>query len=179
MFSMPKSSATVSAHPVLSDKPFIDPSARPTGPVVNPTEQDLKVTKTDATKKKKASKPKTVKAKSTSSAQPVPASTIPGPGDAVQEPVFQPVSSFDTSLADQTVQATGQSAPRASAVSQTGHETFVTGPDVGYDVAPSSLAGAGSNPLPEQDYRDLPVQNISDDGLSDEDNSLVEEGEVS
>ena len=178
VFSMPKSSATVSAHPVLSDKPFIDPSARPTGPVVNPAEQDLKVTKTDA-KKKKASKPKTVKAKSTSSAQPVPASTIPGPGDAVQEPVFQPVSSFDTSLADQTVQATGQSASRISSGPQAVHESFVTGPDVEYDVAPSSLAGAGSNPLPEQVYRDPPVQDISDDGLSDEDNSLVEEGEVS
>ena len=178
VFSMPKSSATVSAHPVLSDKPFIDPSARPTGPVVNPAEQDLKVTKTDA-KKKKASKPKTVKAKSTISAQPVPASTIPGPGDAVQEPVFQPVSSFDTSLTDQTVQATGQSVSRVSSGPQTVHESFVTGPDVGYDVAPSSLAGAGSNPLPEQVYRDPPVQDISDDGLSDEDNSLVEEGEVS
>ena len=48
VFSTPKSSASVSSHPVLSDKPFIDPSARPTGRVVYPAEQDIKLTKTEA-----------------------------------------------------------------------------------------------------------------------------------
>ena len=52
-----------------------------------------------------------------------------------------------------------------------------TGSTVQYDVAPSSLASAGSKTFPEQEYRDLPVQTISDE-LSEEDNSLAEEGEV-
>ena len=117
VFSIPKSSAAVSSHPVLSDKPFIYPSARPTGPVVNPAEQDNKVTKTDAKTKKKGHKSKSGKAKDTVIATPAPASNIPGPDDAMQEPVFKPVSSVDASLTGHTIQATGQSAPIVSAVS--------------------------------------------------------------
>ena len=126
VFSILKSSATVSSHPVLSDKPFIDPSARPTGLVVNPAEQDSKVTKTDAKPKKKGHKSKSGKSKDTVIAPPAPASNIPGPGDAMQEPVFKPVSSVDASLTGQASQATGQSAPIVSAVSQTGLETLDT-----------------------------------------------------
>ena len=33
VFSIPKTSVSSSAHPVISDIPFINPSARPTGPV--------------------------------------------------------------------------------------------------------------------------------------------------
>ena len=156
VFIIPKSSATVSSHPVLSDKPFIDPSARPTGPVVNPAEQDSKMT--DAKPKKKSHKSKSGKSK-----------------DTVIAP---PVSSFNTSLTGQARQATGQSAPIVSAVSQTGLETLDTGSAVQYDVAPSSLASAGSRTFPEQDYRDPPVHTVSDEELSEEDNSLAEEGEV-
>ena len=179
VFSIPKSSATVSSHPVLSDMPFIDPSARPTGPVVNPAEQDSKVTKTDAKQKKKGHKSKSGKSKDTVIAPPAPASHIPGPGDAMQEPVFRPISSVDVSLTGQASQATGQSAPIVSAVSQTSPETLDTGSAVQYDVAPSSLAGAGSRTFPEQEYRDPPVHTVSDEELSEEDNSLPEEGEVS
>ena len=160
VFSIPKSSATVSSHPVLSDMPFIDPSARPTGPVVNPAEQDSKVTNTDAKQKKKGHKSKSGKSKDTVIAPPAHASHIPGPGDAMQEPVFRPVSSVDASLTGQASQATGQSAPIVSAVSQTGPETLDTGSAVQYDVAPSSLAGAGSRTFPEQEYRDPPVHTV-------------------
>ena len=178
---MPKSSASVSSHPVLSDKPFIDPSARPTGPVVNLADQDLKVTKTDVKPKKKSHKSKTVKSKEVVSSSPVPASHIPGPGDDMQEPVFMPVSSVDKPVT-QPVQITGQSAIGSTA-SQTSPDAFSTGQPQ-QDFVPSSglsstLTGSGAMTLPEQAYRDPPVQAFSDDELSDEDNSVVEEGEVS
>ena len=48
VFSTPKASASISSHPMLSDKPFINLSARPTSPVVYPAEQDIKLTKTEA-----------------------------------------------------------------------------------------------------------------------------------
>ena len=56
VFSTPKTSASVSSHPVLSDNPFINLSARPTGPVVNSAEQDVKLTKTESKPKKKSHK---------------------------------------------------------------------------------------------------------------------------
>ena len=85
VFSTPKSSAPVSSHPVLSDQPFLNPSARPTGPVVNPAEQDCKVKLSEAKPKKKSHKSSKVdKSKDTVVPdQPVPAVNIPGPGDFI------------------------------------------------------------------------------------------------
>ena len=51
VFSTPKSSAPVSAHSVLSDQPFLNPSAQSTGPVVYLAEQEVK-TKQSVTKPK-------------------------------------------------------------------------------------------------------------------------------
>ena len=61
VFSTPKMSASVSSHPVLSDKPFINPSARPAGPVVNPAEQDVKLTKAQTKSNKKSLRVKSPK----------------------------------------------------------------------------------------------------------------------
>ena len=52
-FSVPKTATVVSSHPIVSDKPFIQPSALPTGPVVKPADQDIKLSKTGAKSKKK------------------------------------------------------------------------------------------------------------------------------
>ena len=94
VFSTPKSSASVSSDTVLSDKPFIDPSAWPTGPVVYPAEQDIKLAKTEAKSKKRSHKSsKSDKLKdSVVIDPPASAKSIPGPGDDMQEPVFKLVS---------------------------------------------------------------------------------------
>ena len=115
VFSTPKTSASVSSHPVLSDKSFINPSARPTGPVVNPAEQDIKLTKAQAKSKKKSHKSKSEKPKDTVIATPLASGTsIPGPGDDMQEPVFRPVSSAASSITSQDIKFTGPTAQTIS-----------------------------------------------------------------
>ena len=184
VFSVPKSTASTSAHPVISEKPFINPSAWPTGPVGNPADQGISVAKSDVKPKKKSHKSKTVKSKEVASSSPVPASHIPGPGDETQELVFMPVSAVDTSATGQTVQSAGPTGPIMPTAPQTGPDFVNTGPSP-HDVPPnagfsSSLAGAGPMKLPDPQYRDSLVQALSDyDELSGDDNSIVEEGEVS
>ena len=184
IFSTPKMSASVSSHPVLSDKPFINPSARPTGPVVNPAEQDIKLTKTESKSKKKSHKSKSEKPKDTVIAAPLASATsILGPGDDMQEPVFRPVSSAASSITGQDIKFTGPTAQTISSVSQTGQGTMDTGSSAQYDVAPNSavssdFAGTGTRTFPEQEYRDPPVHPASDNDFSDEDNSLAKEGDL-
>ena len=186
VFSTPKTSVYESSHPVLSDKPFINPSARLTGPVVNPAEQDVKLTKAQTKSKKKSHKSKSEKPKDTVVATPLASTTsIPGPGDDMQEPVFRPVSSAASSITSQDIKFTNPAAQNVSSVSQTGQGTLDNGSSAQYAGAPSSAlsseftcAGTGTSTFPEQDYRDPPVH-VSDDDFSNEDNSLAEEGEVS
>ena len=129
VLSTPKTSASVSSHPMLSDKPFINPSARPTGPVVNPAEQDIKLTKTEAKSKKKSHKSsKSEKPKDTVMTDPpASAASIPGPGDDMQEPVFRPVSSAASSLTSQENTSSSPTAQAIFSVSQTGQGTMHTG----------------------------------------------------
>ena len=189
VFSTPKTSASVSSHPVLSDNPFINLSARPTGPVVNSAEQDVKLTKTESKPKKKSHKSsKSEKTKAPINIHP-PASvaSIPGPGDDMQEPVFRPVSSAASSLTGQESKSAGSIAQAVTSVSQTGQGTMHTGTSTQYDVAPNStvsddsaIAGARAYlPYHEQEYRDPPVHSFSGDDFSDENNSVAEEDEVS
>ena len=169
---------------MLSDKPFINPSARPTGPVVNLAEQDIKLTKAQTKSKKKSHKSKSEKPKDTVVATP-PASaiSIPGPGDDMREPVFRPVSSAASSITGPDIKVTGPAAQHVSSVSQTGQGTMDTGSSAQYagalnSAVSSEFTGTGTSTFPEQDYRHPPVH-VSDDDFSDEDNSLAEEGEVS
>ena len=164
VFSTPKTSASVSSHPVLSDKLFINPSAWPTGPVLNPAEQDIKLAKTDSKSKKKSHKSKSEKPKDTVLAPPATATSIPGRGDDMQEPVFRPVSSAASSITGQDTKFTGQTAQTLSSVSQTGQVTLDTGSTVQYDMVSNSTvssdsvgAGTGARTFPEQEYRDPPV----------------------
>ena len=178
-------SASVSSRPVLSDKLFINPSARPTGPVVNPAEQDVKLTKAQTKSKKKSHKSESEKPKDTVVTPPASATSIPCLGDDMQEPVFRPVSSAASSITGQDIKVTGPAAQNVSSISQTGQGSLDTGSSAQYAGALSSAvsseftgAGTCTGTFPEQDYRDPPVH-VSDDDFSDEDNSLAEEGEVS
>ena len=188
VFSIPKSSAPVSSHPLLSDQPFLNPSAQPTGPVVNPAEQDSKIKLSEPKPKKKSRKStKGDKSKDTVVPdQPVPASSIPGPGDFMQEPVFRPVSSVSSSATSQQLTSTGPSEQTLPLASQPGPGNIVTVPSSHQNIQPTStaaansFAGAGDITFPpEQDYRDPPEQQLSDEDFSDEDFSGAEEGEVS
>ena len=178
VFTTPKTSASVSSHPVLSDKPFINPSARPTGPVVYPAEQDIKLTKSDAKSKKKSHKSKSEKPKDTAIIDPLAsAKSIP-----MQEPVFRPVSSASSSVTGQELKSTGTAAQAVSSVSHTGQGTIDTGHSAQFNIAPASAVSsdsAGAMAYPEQEYRDPPEHPVSDEDFSDEDHSLAEEGEVS
>ena len=188
VFSTPKSSAPVSSHPVLSDQPFLNSSARPTGPVVNLAEQDSKVKLTE-TKPKKKSRKSTKGDKSKETVvpdQPVPASNIPGPGDFMQEPVFRPVSSVSSSSTGQKLTSTSPSEQTLPPASQPGPGNIATVPSSHQNIqlastaSANSFAGAGEITFPpEQDYRDSPEQQLSDEDFSDEDFSGAEEGEVS
>ena len=150
VFSTPKTSASVSSHPVLSDKPFINPSARPTGPVVNPAEQDIKLAKAQAKSKKKSHKSKSEKPKDTVIATPpASATSIPGPGDDMQEPVFRPVSSAASSITGQDIKFTGPTAQTVSSVSQTGQGTMDTGSSAQHDVSPNSAVSSDVCPSRE------------------------------
>ena len=89
VFSTPKSSAPGSSHPVLSDQPFLNPSARATGPVGPLAEPDLPVRCESKTKKKSKKSSKSNKSKDIPVPdQPAPASDFPEPGVLSQEPVF-------------------------------------------------------------------------------------------
>ena len=169
---------------MLSDKPFINPSARPTGLVVNPAEQDIKLTKTEAISKTKSHKSsKSENPKDTVMIEPpASAASIPGPADDMQEPIFRLVSSAASSLTSQENKSTGLTAQAIFSVSQTGQGTKHTSTSAQYDVAPNSAVSsdsAGARTYPDQEYRDPQVHPVSDDDFSDEDNSLAEEGGVS
>ena len=63
VFYTPKSSAPGSSHPVLSDQPFLNPSAPATGPVGLLAEQDISVRSESKTKKKSKKSSKSNKSK--------------------------------------------------------------------------------------------------------------------
>ena len=169
---------------MLFDNPFINLSARSTGPLMNPAEQDIKLTKTESKPKKKSHKSsKSEKTKASVNIDtPASVASIPGPGDDMQEPVFRPVSSAASSLTGQESKSAGSIAQAVSSVSQTGQGTVHTGTSTQYDVAPDSAVSGDSASVrtyPDQEYRDPPVHSFSDDDFSDENNSVAEEGEVS
>ena len=113
---------------------------------------------------------------------PASAKSIPGPGDDMQEPVLRPVSSASSSFTGQELKSTSPAAQTISSVSQTGQGTMDTGHSAQYNRAPivaTSSDTAGAMTYPEQEYRNPPKHPVSDEGFSDEDNSLAEEGEVS
>ena len=186
VFSTPKSSAPGSSHPVLSDQPFLNPSARATGPVGPLAEQDLPVRCESKTKKKSKKSSKSNKSKDIPVPdQPAPASDIPDPGVLSQEPVFRPVSSVATSTG-RSGASTGTVEQAVPPVPQPGPEKLATGPTsqpATETATASSVAFTGSGGvsfLPEQAYRNTPGQE-----LSEEDNSEAElsggeeEGELS
>ena len=95
----------------------------------------------------------------------------------MQEPVFRPVSSASSSFTGQELESTGPTAQTISSVSQTGQGTMDTSYSAQYNMAPiiaTSSDFAGAMTYPEQEYRDPPEHPVSD-----EDNPLAEEGEVS
>ena len=183
----------------MSSQPFINLSALHTGPVVSPADQDSVFNKGGESKSKlKAHKPcKSDKATpdfgSQDTASSGPAFDIPGLGNDVQEPVFQPVQ--PTSTADGALQSTGsevytgqdQRSTRKSAMftkapKRSGQESQSTGhfePAPYPPAASSSVPFAGSGfGVSEKEYRDLPQQELYDE-FSGEEDSTVEEGEVS
>ena len=186
VFSTPKSSAPGSSHPVLSDQPFLNPSARATGPVGPLAEPDLPVRCESKTKKKSKKSSKSNKSKDIPVPdQPAPASDFPEPGVLSQEPVFRPVSSVAASTGRSSA-STGTVEQSAPPVPQPGPEKLATGPPsqpATETVTASSVAFTGSGGvsfIPEQAYRNTPGLE-----LSEEDNSEAElsggeeEGELS
>ena len=91
------------------------------------------------------------------------ASDIPGPGDAMQEPVSQPVQPSSSA-------STGQERKITSCTDQDTYPPATT-------ISSLALAGAISYP-PEQEYREIPDQQFSDTEFSGDDYSNAEEGEV-
>ena len=178
VFSTPKSSVPGSSHPVLSDQPFLHPSAQATGPVGPPAELDQSV-RAETKPKKKSKKSKSDKIKDIPlPVQPAPAPKIPGPGDFMQEPVFKPVSSKP----DQATSATASSQP-LHPVSQTGpEEDIVTGPTLpahAVSTSSSTFAGSGDVFLTEHSYRDSADLQVSEEEQSEAEFSGEEEGELS
>ena len=183
VFSTPKSSAPGSSHPVLSDQPFLNPSARTTGPVGPLAEQDIRVRPESKPKKKSNKSAKSNKSKDIPvPEQPAPVSDIPGPGDSSQEPVFRPVSSVSTT--GRSGASTGTVEQSVPPVQQPVPERLDTGPlnqPPAQTASASGLTGSGDvSFLPEQPYRNPPEQQ-----LSEEENSEAklsggeEEGELS
>ena len=154
----------------LSDQPFLNPSARATGPVGPLAEQDISV-RCESKTKKKSKKSKDIPVSA-------PASDIPGPGDFSQEPVFRPVSSVATT--------TGRSGASTGTVEQAippqpGPEKLATGPpsQPSTQTATASsvvLTGSGGvSFLPEQAYRNPPGQELSEEENSEAELSGGEE----
>ena len=186
VFSTPKSSVPGSSHPVLSDQPFLNPSARTTGPVDPSVEQDISVRSETKAKKKSKKSSKSNKSKDIPvPEQPAPAINIPGPGDFSQEPVFRPVSSVSatTGRSGASTGAVEQSVPPAS---QPGPERLDTGPSNQHSAATAAassavLTGSGDvSFLPDQSYRNPPEQQLSEEENSEAELSGgEEEGELS
>ena len=199
MFTTPKTTvSSLPSHTLVSSQPFINLSARHTGPVVPPAEQDSLFKKGGESKsKQKAHKPsKSDKARQDLGPQDTassgPAVDIPGTGDDVQEPVFQPVQSAAT--ADRTFQSTrselytgqdkkstGESARFTEAPKRTGQESQSTGHFEPAPYPPASSPGVlfpgPGYGVSKTEYRDLPQQELYDE-FSGEEDSIVEEGKV-
>ena len=178
VFSTPKSSAPGSSHPVLSDQPFLNPSARTTGPIGPLAEQDISVRPESKPKKKSNKSAKSSKSKDIPvPEQPAPVSDIPGPGDFSQEPVFQPVSSVSTT--GRSGASTGTVAQSVPPVQQPGPERLDTGPlnqPPAHTASASGLTGSGDvSFLPEQSCRNPPEQQLSEEENSEAELSGGEE----
>ena len=186
VFSTPKSSAPGSSHPVLSDQPFLNPSARATGPVGPLAEPDLPVRCESKTKKKSKKSSKSNKSKDIPVPdQPAPASDFPEPGVLSQEPVFRPVSSVAASTGRSSA-SSGTVEQSAPPVPQPGPEKLATGPPsqpATETVTASSVAFTGSGGvffIPEQAYRNTPGLELSEEDNSEPELSGgEEEGELS
>ena len=205
MFSTAKtvvSSLPTTTSTLVSSQPFINPAAQHTSLVVPPAVQET-VPKVGESKpiKKAPKSSKCDKAKpnfgpqTTASAGPV--LDIPGSGDDIQEPVFQPLHASSTVTADMGLQstspeqttgqeykATGSSSLFTKTTKHTGQESHSTGPFEPAPYPPATAASSVSFAGPgygvsDTDHRDLPQQDISDAELSRDEDSAVEEGEVS
>ena len=146
-----------------------------------PAEQDLQ-TKPVETKKKKSSKnDKPKRDKSSESDIPASASSIHGPRDDVQEPIFGLVQA-SISATGQEKKSTGSSDQSSLLPAATGQDAEFTGPIAQETFPPASASSAGTGAtsfLHEQAYRQSQEQDISDTEFSGEEFSNVEEGEVS
>ena len=157
MFTTPKtvvSSLPTTASTLVLSQPFINPAARHTDLVEPPAVQELVPKGGESKPIKKAPKSaKSVKAKldfgtqTTTSAGPV--LDIPGSGDEIQEPVFQPLHASSTVTANMGFQSTGQeqtatgsSSLFTKAPKHTGQESLSTGP---FEPAPYPPATATSH----------------------------------
>ena len=133
VFSTPKTAVPPVSHPVLSDKPFLISFAQPTGPVVYLAEQEVHVkTSETKTKKKSHKSAKGEKVKHVTE-NPAPAADIPGSGDDLQEPIFQPVPSQERISTGSSEQFMSPSTQTGQGPKDNGHsgirmEHFSTGP---------------------------------------------------
>ena len=178
---------TTASNAVVSDQPFINPSAQPTGLVVYLAEQELQAKPVETkSKKKKSSKSEKKHIKIARHDIPASASDITGPGDDTQEPIFQPVqaSSSTTGQDRKSTSPSEHSSFSAAITSHTGQDKEFTG-SMEQDTFPPASAsnveftGAGSQAFQQaQEYRHPPKQDISDPEFSGDDDSNVEEGET-
>ena len=172
---------------MLSDKPFINPSAWPTGPVVSSAEQEVHIKTVETKTKKKGHKSsKGDKAKHDKVSKAIDtaatASDIPRPGDDLQEPIFQLVQSSSHSTAGQERKSTGSSDQYTLCSASTGQEKKVTG-CMEQDIFPPGSAassfgftGAGALSYSNgQEYRVLLDQNVSDSDFSGDEYSNIED----
>ena len=131
LFTTPKTTvSSLPSHTLVSSQPFINPSAWHIGPVVPPADQDSVFKKGGESKsKQKGHEPsKSNKARPDvgprNTVSSGPAFDIPGPGDDVQELVFQPVQT--TSTADMAFQSTGSEAYTSQEQKSTGKAAMFT-----------------------------------------------------
>ena len=203
VFSTPKtvvSSLPTTASALISSQPFINPAARHTGsesaPAVHETLPKKGGVSKPIKKTQKSSRSDKVKPdlgpQATASSGPV--LDIPGSGDDIQEPVFQPMHASSTATVDMGFQSTGSEQTTGPEHKTTGSTSLFTqvpksaGPErhsTGlFDPAPCPPAAAASSVsfagpdygMSDTEYRDLPQQDISDAELSGDEESAVEEG---
>ena len=104
--------SSLPTHTLVSNQPFINPAAWLTGPVVSPAVQETYVKGGESKTKKKSHKSsKSDRTKldvgTHAAASSGPALDIPGPGDDMQEPVFQPIQISSSSATCSELKATG------------------------------------------------------------------------
>ena len=185
IFTTPRTAvSTIPSHSLVSTQPFINPSARHTGPVDKGSDIGVE-SKPQPRVHKSSMADKTIPDQGPQVSLTGSPVLIPGSGDDPQEPVFQPVQSsvepFATGLepsTDQKQHSTGPTPSVSRSQKRSGQDISSTGRVEPAPYPPAAASGA-SFVVTDPSYRDLPPQELYEELSGEEDESTAEEGEAS